>query len=87
VDEAGEAAQHRGGAGLTQGSRVLLALVAQRIERGGDHVGGGETGQVLAQQRRGAGIACVGPLGAQVVVLEPVHFGVGQQEALAEELA
>ncbi len=66
---------------------VGLALVSERVERGGDDERRREAGQVLGEQRRHPRIGCVSPRGPEVVVRVPVHLGVGEQEALAEQFS
>src|SRR5262245_48861992 len=46
--------------GLAQRLRVGLALVAQRVEAGGEHERGRRAGEVLRAQRRGVGVQAVG---------------------------
>jgi hypothetical protein len=39
--------------GITQAHAIGLAFVAQHIDRGGHQQSGGQSGQILRQQRRG----------------------------------
>jgi hypothetical protein len=84
VDEPGKAAQHDRRPRLAQRLGVGLALVAQRVHRGGDHDGRRQRAQV-AQQRRQSRVRQVGSV-AGVLGPEPVHLAAGQVEAVAEQV-
>ena len=87
MDEAREPAQSGWRAGGAKRGGVGLALVAERVERGGHDERRRKPGQVRGEQRRRAGIVCLRALGPEVVVLEPVHLGVREQEAVGEQIA
>jgi hypothetical protein len=83
VDEALVPSERHAHSRLAQPLRVLLTLVAERIEAGGRDVRGRDPGEVLAQQRRAAGIERVALVG-EVVRSVPVELALGQVEAVAE---
>ncbi|MBP2018155.1 hypothetical protein J2Z79_001554 [Symbiobacterium terraclitae] len=70
--------QRHGVAGLCQLPGVGLALVAQRVELGGDDERRRQVGRVRHLQRRGAPVAVVF-VAVDVVVPEPLHHGRGQE--------
>ena len=75
VEGAGKRVQLDGDAGLQQARRVGDALVAQRVELHGRHIGGGQAREILGPGRRGVGGDLADVIGAEVVAPAPTALG------------
>jgi hypothetical protein len=85
VDEVVVLALHHRHPGVPQPVGERVALVAQRVEAGGRDVGGRQAAQVIGQQHRDARVVPL-PQVRAVVVEEPGHVVVGEEEAVGEQV-
>ena len=74
-----------GDPGVSELGRILLALVAQRVESAGDHQCRGQPGKILRQQRRNPRIGDVQTRAVDVHFPKPVHVVLGQQKPVTEQ--
>ena len=87
MDQPGEAAQRGRHPGGAQRLRVVLALVTERVEAARDDVGRREPREVLGQDRRHSRVGGLRVHASDVVLAEPVHLGLREEEPLGEQLA